>query len=354
VTVLIEPSSTTTDDATTGRSFASGPLPYRVLLVGPASTTGDAASRDALAQGLADRTGHGVDVETVLARPLSEAADGRLLADRDLSRIDAVIVALDPEHSRRAVPSTRDTAVQLLRRLGERLTAGSALVVVVPAASVAGVTAGQADDIAAAMREAADSLTPVVQLEEGGAERWAPRIAEATAGALIDPMVDFLPDDHYDEDLRLDAVDRLPPRDGLWVARFQRIVDEARAAYGTDAAALSIVDADHSRYGVTVGFENKVIKRGQTICNRVLRTYGGLIVGDAMADLRFHRNPDVRSGDVRFYAGYRIESIDGAPLGSLCVFDPTPRTVADQDLVVLRDLAISAQRDLWRFQAATA
>jgi hypothetical protein len=58
---------------------------------------------------------------------------------------------------------------------------------------------------------------------------------------------------------------------------------------------------------------------------------------------------------VRFYAGYRIESADGAPLGSLCVFDPTPRgDVGEQDLVALRDLAIAAQRRLWDFQRAVA
>ena len=209
-----------------------------------------------------------------------------------------------------------------------------------------------------------DALTPVVRLVDAPPDRprrqriagWAEQIADAAASGLIDPMVDFVPDDHFDEDQRLDAVDRLPPRDGLWVAQFQQIVDEARSAYGTSCAALTIIDADFTRYGVTTGLENtKVLRRGQSICNRVLRTYGGLIVGDAQNDPRFQRNPEVRAGDVRFYAGYRVESQDGAPLGSLCVFDPTPRDeVAEQDLVRLRDLAITAQRRIWALERSAS
>jgi hypothetical protein len=71
-------------------------------------------------------------------------------------------------------------------------------------------------------------------------------------------------------------------------------------------------------------------------------------------DLRFEGFPDVRSGDIRFWAGYRIESEDGAPLGSLCVFDAAPREVDEADLVALRDLAIALQRSLWELQRASA
>jgi hypothetical protein len=340
------------------KAFASGIAPYRVLLLGAGAEGGALAT--GLAQGLADRTGHGVDVEAQPSAPV--LARGSVLPGRDLSRLDAVVVVLDPR--RDDSPTTvRDAVRALLDDLAQRLTIGSAVSVVVPAPRASALTSRELDAVTAAAREAADALTPVTRLEDlpGSTEEervgdWAHRIADATAAGMIDPMVGFLPDDHYDEDLRLDAVDLLPPRDGLWVAQFQRIVDEARSAYGTSSAALTIIDADFTRYGVTAGFENsKVLRRGQSICNRVLRTYGGLIVGDAQLDPRFQRNPEVRAGDVRFYAGYRIESSDGAPLGSLCVFDPTPRDeVGEQDLVALRDLAIETQRRIWALERAAA
>ncbi|RIX30521.1 GAF domain-containing protein [Amnibacterium setariae] len=348
--------TTLSDRSRSMKSSASGPRPYRVVLVGDGSVLNEALSTE-VARSLAERTGHGVDVEVLPAAPLADAAAGALLPGRDLERIDAVAVLIDPDRWRRSVAATAEGVGLLLEQLRGRLVAGSSVVVVVPPAMAAGLDPRRVDEIAEALETAVDSLTPVVRLEdapEDAASAWGAAVAAATASGLIDPMVGFLPDDHYDEDLRLDAVDLLPPRDGLWVARFQQFVDEARERYGTSSAALSIIDADHARYGVTAGFPNKVIKRGQTLCNRTIRTYGGVIVGDASQDLRFEGYPDVRSGDIRFWAGYRIESEDGAPLGSLCVFDAEPRDVDDADLVVLRDLAIALQRSLWELQRASA
>lgn len=355
VTVLTQPPARTRGlpSAEPARASASGVSPYRALLLG-SGFDGDRLAT-ALAQGLAERTGHGIDVEALPVQPLADAA---LLPGRDLTRQDAVVVVLEPRRGE-AAARVRDALRAMLADLASRLTVGASVSLVVPAPRSSALSVRELDALSLMAREAVDALTPVVRLgdapgstEDERIAGWAEQIADAAAAGLIDPMVDFVSDDHYDEDLRLDAVDRLPPRDGLWVAQFQRIVDEARTAYGTTSAALTIIDADFTRYGVTTGFENsKVLRRGQSICNRVLRTYGGLIVGDAQLDLRFQRNPEVRAGDVRFYAGYRVESADGAPLGSLCVFDPAPRgEVSQQDLVTLRDLAITAQRRIWELQ----
>lgn len=333
------------------RASASGPTPYRTLLLGTESAD-RAALAEPFARELASRTGHGVDVEAVLTDALAHAATGGLPLERDLSRIDAVVVVLDPP----PVASDGPAGVApLLQGLLRRVTVGAAVVLVVPAGS--GPALDRLTDEAAG---AADALTPVVRLDvledRTEADRigaWASALAEATAACLIDPMVRFLADDHYDEELRLAAVDRLPPRDDAWVARFERIVADAQAAYGTASAALSIVDADHARYSVRIGLDSAVIRRGHTLCNRALRTYGGLIVGDAQEDLRFQGFPDVRSGDLRFWAGHRIESEEGAPLGTLCVFDDEPREVAEADLVRLRDLALALQQSLWDLQRAS-
>ena len=113
------------------------------------------------------------------------------------------------------------------------------------------------------------------------------------------------------------------------------------------AASFSIIDGERTRYFVRQGFDTSSVPREESICDLALRSYGGLIVGDAAADSRFKRFPLVESGAVRFYAGYRVESPDGQPLGVLCVFDPEPRPVLAQDLALLRDFAASAGRRLW-------
>lgn len=336
------------------RASASGPVPYRVLLVCGAALPYPGALADAVARDVAARTGHGVDVEAVVADVLADAATGGLPAERDLTRVDAVITVLDPPQ-----PSTEAASgvAPLLGALMARLTVGAAVVLAVPAEP------GKAslDRLADEAGRAADALTPVVRLDGPAdhadadrVERWGAVLGEAAAACLIDPVMRLLSDDHYDEDRRLDAVDRLPPRDEAWVARFERIVADAQAAYGTASAALSIVDADHANYSVRIGLDSPVIRRGQTLCNRAMRTYGGLIVGDAQEDLRFQGFPDVRSGDLRFWAGHRIESEEGAPLGTLCVFDSEPRAVDETDLVALRDLAVALQRSLWDLQRASA
>jgi GAF domain-containing protein len=49
---------------------------------------------------------------------------------------------------------------------------------------------------------------------------------------------------------------------------------------------------------------------------------------------------------IRFYAGFPIESPSGERIGSLCVFDPKPRSLAEVDQVLLRELALLVQREL--------
>src|SRR5205823_4558466 len=134
----------------------------------------------------------------------------------------------------------------------------------------------------------------VVRLEDAPgttkAERtagWAAEIATATSAALIDPMVRFLPDDPYDEDRRVDAVLQVGRSYTEWPATFDDLVEAARSTYGTPAAAMSIIDDETTRYFARSGNVAVSLPRGKTVCNRVMRIYGGLILGDARLDHRF-------------------------------------------------------------------
>jgi hypothetical protein len=323
-----------------------------VLLAGGRGIVEDGALASSLALRLAATTAHGVDVETMEADPLADAADGEALPGQNLSHVDALVVVLDPP---RAAVALREVVLRLVEGLGARLTPGSALVAVVPSARTAVLGARELDRFAAAVREIADVLTPVIRLEdlpgtdaEERMARWADAIAQATANAVIDPMVRFQPNDPYDEYLRVDAVGAAGKRWTGWVDTFQDLVESARTTYGTPSAAMSIIDDETTRYFARSGNVAVAVPRGKTVCNRVMRIFGGLILGDARLDARFSSLPEVRTGDVRFYAGYRITGPDGAPFGALCVFDPEPREVRDEDLTALRDLALDAQQRLWR------
>ena len=73
-----------------------------------------------------------------------------------------------------------------------------------------------------------------------------------------------------------------------------------------------------------------------------------MVVPDAFADERFRDNPFVHGEPhFRFYAGFPVESPSGERIGALCVFDLEPRPASDVDLVLLRELAIMVQSELW-------
>ncbi|GAA2752005.1 hypothetical protein [Amnibacterium kyonggiense] len=337
---------------------ASGPTPYRALVLGrgPVADGERAAVVDAFARRLADRTGHGVDVEVTGGDPLAESEGAGLLPDRDLRRQDVVVLAVEPtRHLDEAVDRMRT----LLDDLEQRMTVGAAVVVAVTATRSASRVEQDLDRFADRLRAAISPLIRVIRLDIAPgataaerARRWTEAVADAAADALIDPLVRSIADDPFDELDRVDVVRGVGRRYIDWAETFQDVVEAARSSYRTPSAAMSIIDDETTRYFARSGNVADELPRGKTVCNRVMRLYGGLIMGDARLDTRFSRLPEVRSGDVRFYAGYRITGPDGAPFGALCVFDSAVRTVSDEDLVELRDLALDAQRRLWTLLAA--
>jgi hypothetical protein len=342
------------------RAHASGPAPYRVVavggrpLAGEGVTTHDLALTGALARGIARSTGHGVDIDAVVLDRSSTTSIARALEGWDLSRVDALVLVLD-EHTSGARPV--DAALRLhgvVADLRLRMPAASTVTIVLPS-SAEGPSATDRSAFAEAVTASAAPLTRVITMPDtrsaaGAAERFAfagQLIGSDTAASLVEPAVWSDAVEHLDEVQRSAAVRRLGTLDAEWESLFHRVVELAQRGYGARSAAISILDGPHARYLARRNFDDELLPRDETICDVTLRTYGGVIVGDAQQDARFRDLPIVRSGDLRFYAGYRVESPDGEPLGALCVFDSEPRTVRGQDITLLRDLAVIAERRIW-------
>jgi diguanylate cyclase (GGDEF)-like protein/PAS domain S-box-containing protein len=65
-----------------------------------------------------------------------------------------------------------------------------------------------------------------------------------------------------------------------------------------------------------------------------------LVVPDTLQDERFRDHPHVTGAPgIRFYAGQPLHSLDGQPLGTLCIIDTAPRAFGDADRQLLCDLA---------------
>ena len=77
-----------------------------------------------------------------------------------------------------------------------------------------------------------------------------------------------------------------------------------------------------------------------SFCSHALLESGPLVVKDALEDARFIDHPMVKGAPfIRFYAGVPLQTPSGHQVGALCLIDPTPKTLSDEQLQVLKDMA---------------
>lgn len=140
---------------------------------------------------------------------------------------------------------------------------------------------------------------------------------------------------------RLEAIRRLGLLDSPPEKRFDDITERARILLGTTGAAFSVVDEDRLFNKSFSGAGTVEVPLRGAMCAVTIQSGMPFVVPDVWSDDRFVTHPSVR-----FYAGYPVETSDGIRIGALCVTDPNPRTVDSVDLVLLRELALTVQREL--------
>lgn len=142
----------------------------------------------------------------------------------------------------------------------------------------------------------------------------------------------------------LDVVDSGPEE------RFERITRIAREAFGVSGSFLNLAGAEvltiksqqsDAVFGPTIPLQD-------TFCGRTLDQAGPIVVPDARADDRYADMPMVvEDPNVRFYAGVPLRVGDDAvKVGTLCLIDPQPRTLEPDDLALLEELGVWAEREL--------
>ena len=142
------------------------------------------------------------------------------------------------------------------------------------------------------------------------------------------------------EAARLAAVYRSALLDTPPEPEFDELVELAAAICGAPMSVVSLVDTDRVWHKAMLGFDLEQAPRKISFCTHAIEQDNLFLVEDATADPRFSENPFVTPEDgVRFYAGMPVQSPDGYSLGTLCVFDTTPRTLSDQQRAALTKLA---------------
>ncbi len=373
------------------QAHARGPNSDRVLIFGAGPAVGwgvgshDLALPGFLARGLAARTGRGSVVDVVADPDIDIETAPAALRELKLSRYDAVVVILgvgaalkmtSPTAWRQGLANVLDEIARASGSSTQMFVTGippirSISIFDSPLGEVADRRAKQLSAVAASVCAGLQQATFVpltvnVRVKPESHRYWhrAPEEFSYWAdllGVAMAPLLDGTRTANSEsgraessaaaERKRQKAVDELgfntmPPD-----LRLQHIVSMARTSFETQAAIFTILDHGLQRHLAYVGTDLTEIPRIHSFCNATIAGRDALVVPDLSEDERFRDNPlVVDDPHVRFYAGFPIESPSGERIGALCVLDPERReSIADIDVVLLRDLALMAQRELWRY-----
>ncbi|WP_233194974.1 PP2C family protein-serine/threonine phosphatase [Cryobacterium sp. M91] len=200
-----------------------------------------------------------------------------------------------------------------------------------------------ADQVGAAREGVGDS---------GGATpapvQGSPAVALAVTAVVTD--VSVVVEDAL-EVARQRAVEELRLLDTPYGERFDRITRLAKELFKVEFAGISLMDHDRQWYKWTSGVAMSEMPRGVALCEHTLTEPSALIVRDATIDPRFQDHVlVVGQSHVRFYAGYPLEAPGGERLGAICLIDSLPRSFSPEEEVLLRDLAVWVQNDLYANQ----
>ncbi|WEO76162.1 GDSL-type esterase/lipase family protein [Cryobacterium sp. SO2] len=366
----------------------------RILIVGGGPAVGwgvlshTLALPGSLARALTARTGRGADVDVIAKSSMTVRAAHRYIDFANLWRYDAVVLTLGVGDAGQ-LTSTRAWQQELARlvdRIERSTSVGTEIYLagIVPLASIpvfqtplgamAGAQGVALNSVSAQYCAAREGITfvrlPTTPVSRSGRFRsatdyevWAETLAARMAAVLepdrrspeglAGPEVQSRTSEEIEEArhralMALNLIDTAPEE------RFDRIVALASSSLGTSAAAFTVLDGNRQWHKSVVGLGVTEIPRSSSFCTVTVLEPAALVVPDALLDDRFRNNPLVVSGpQLRFYAGFPIESPSGERIGALCVYDQEPRAERDVDVVLLRELALLLQNELWHSVSPT-
>jgi hypothetical protein len=363
-------------------AHASGPSPYRLLLLGGGAAIGLGVSRHDralpghLARHLAAITGRGVDVD-VTARVGMSLTEARAEVDgRDVTRYDAVVLTLGNADALAALPA-RLWRARLEPLLTALLSATSpqARVLMIGAHSSAwspylidrvtrlpGRRLAEYNRISRELCWALPRTSYLAPISRHSSDVTQysvldyERIGRAIAGHLAQRLAHSTPFPAGPDgraapgDPALPGVEPLEPAPGTLI---DRAVARARSAFGVEGATVAVLPRTRSRDRPDDVERAGADSGEQATLLAASAQRGGIAIRNLQEDPRFRDSLVARTQRMAFYAGYPICAPAGRPVAVLAIFDPHPRTFSGQEMSVLRDHALLIERVIARSPEGT-
>lgn len=148
---------------------------------------------------------------------------------------------------------------------------------------------------------------------------------------------------------RLAAVVRSELLDSKPEAAFDALTQLAAALVHVPASFVTILDRGRDFYKSQVGFPPILADaqqfEGRTFCQHMLVHDASLVIPDTAVSPSWQAVPSVDAFGVRAYVGIPLR-LDGQTIGSFCVIDREPRAWTTEELAVIEQLALSAEREI--------
>ena len=156
---------------------------------------------------------------------------------------------------------------------------------------------------------------------------------------------------HLADSARLAALRAVALLDTPTEESFDRLTRLAARFVEAPIALVSLVDADRQFFKSCIGLPEPWNSKRETplshsFCQHNRISGQPLLIKDAREDPLFKNNLAVRDLNVVAYLGIPLVTSDGYVLGSFCVIDSRPRPWTEEDVAVVRDLALAVMTEI--------
>ena len=137
--------------------------------------------------------------------------------------------------------------------------------------------------------------------------------------------------------------------------RFDVITVYCQSRFDCAIALVTLVDSDRQWFKSACGLNVRETPRDISFCGHVILQDEVMVINDTLQDPRFADNPLVLGAPfIRFYAGAPLTLSSGHNVGTLCIIDPKPKRLAEEEVAHLEVLARLVSLDLEDHRCASS